>query len=238
MRERLFVASLLSVMVLVPGLAVSQSVQQSGTLTVNGFSGEAPVIQANGRSYVDVEALARITTGSIRYNGNQMTLTLPSPVRGSRMTAPPARQAGAGSVSPAAAVPTAGFSKEFLRAGIEAMAEIREWRSGLEQAVRYGFPPGQGDWTAGYRASAAKGISLASAAASTDDDRKVFQLLNNVFNNMQQLSNQMLQRRKNLTYIAPDALQNDPLDQKILACGHALAAMAAAGRFQDNGACH
>ena len=241
MRERLFVVSLLSVMVLIlPGLAVSQSVQQSGTLTVNGFSGEAPVIQANGRSYVDIEDLARITTGSIRHNGNQMILTLPSPVRGARMTAPPARQAGAGSVSPAAPAPSAqaGFSRDFLRAGIEAMAEIREWRSGLEQAVRYGFPPGQGEWTAGYRGSAATGISLASAAASTDDDRKAFRLLNNVFNNMQQLSNQMLQRRKSLTYIAPDALQNDPLDQKILACARALQAMAASNQFQDDASCH
>ena len=239
MRVRLFVAALMSVMVLIrPGIAVSQSVPPSGTLTVNGHTGEAPVIQANGQSYVDVEALARITNGSIRFNGNQILLTLPAPTRGARMTVP-ARQGGAAPAAPAPPAPVAqaGFSKDFLRAGIEAMAEIREWRSALETAVRYGFPPGD-SWINSYSGPAATGISLASAAASTDDDRQGFQLLNNVFNNMQSLSNQMLQRRKNMNYIAPDALQNDPLDQKILACGHALAAMAAAERFQDNGACH
>jgi hypothetical protein len=222
----------MSVMVLIrPGFAVSQSVQQSGTLTVNGHSGEASVIQANGRSYVDVEALARITNGSIRFNGNQITLMLPSPVRGARMTIPPPRQTGA------APAPPAGFSKGFLKAGIEAMAEIREWRSALESAVQYGFPP-RDNWINRYSGAAATSISLASAAASTDDDRQGFQLLNNVFNNMQSLSNKMLSARKNMNYIAPDALQNDPLDQKIVACGRALGAMAAAGRFEDNGACH
>jgi len=225
----------MSVMVLVqPGFAVSQSGQQSATLTVNGFSGEAPVIQASGRSYVDVEALARITNGSIRFNGSQILLTLPAPVRGARMTVPPARQVGAAPAAPAA---PAGFSKDFLRAGIEAMAEVREWRSALESAVQYGFPPGD-NWISRYSGAAATGISLASAAVSTDDDRQGFQLLQNEFNNMQSLSNKILSARKNMNYMAPDALQSDPLAQKITACGHALGAMAAAGRFQDNDACH
>jgi hypothetical protein len=217
----------------VPWPAPSQNTQQSGTLTVNGHSGEAPVIQANGRTYVDVEALARITNGSLSFNGNQILLTLPSPGRGARTTLPPARQAA----TPPPPAPPAGFSRDFLKAGIEAMAEIREWRSALETAVQYGFPPGD-NWINRYSGAAATGISLASAAASTDDDRQGFQLLNNEFTNMQSLSNKMLSARKNMNYIPPDALQNDPLDQKILACGRALGAMAAAGRFQDAGSCH
>jgi hypothetical protein len=220
-----------------PGCAVSQSAQQSGTLTVNGHSGTAPVIQANGRSYVDVEALARVTNGSIRFNGNQILLTLPAPTRGARMTVPPARQAGAGAAPAPAPAPPAGFSRDFLKAGIEAMAEVREWRSALESAIQYGFPPGD-TWINSYSAAAATGISLASAAASTDDDRQGFQLLNNEFNNMQTLSNKILSARKNMNYMAPDTLQNDPLAQQIVACGHALGAMAAAGQFQDNAACH
>jgi hypothetical protein len=235
MRVRSFVAGLMFCAFLtVPGLAQSQNTQQSGTLTVNGHSGEAPVIQASGRTYVDVEALARITNGSLSLNGNQILLTLPSPARGARMTVPPARQAATPPPPPA---PPAGFSRDFLKAGIEAMAEIREWRSALETAVRYGFPPGD-NWITPYSGSAATSISLASAAVSTDDDRSGFQLLQNEFNNMQSLSNKMLTARKNMNYIAPDALQNDPLDQKILACGRALASMAAAGRFQDAGSCH
>jgi hypothetical protein len=118
------------------------------------------------------------------------------------------------------------------------MAEIREWRSALVQAVQYGFPPGGSDWTASYRGAAATGISRASVAASTDDDRKAFQLLSNEFNNMQQLSSQMVQARQNMNYIAPDALQKNPLDQKILACARALQAMAANNQFQDDASCH
>jgi hypothetical protein len=227
---------MLVVLLIMPGPALSQTAQQSATLTVNGHSGEAPVIQASGRSYVDVEALARITNGSLRFNGNQMILTLPAPTRGARMTVPTtgpaARQAAA---SPESSQP--GFSKAFLKAGIEAMAEVREWRSALESAVQYGFPPGD-TWVNRYSGSAATSISLASAAASTNDDRQGFQLLNNEFNNMQKLSSQMLSRRKNMNYIPPDALQNDPVDQKILACARALQAMAAAGQFQDDASCH
>jgi len=40
-----------------------------------------------------------------------------------------------------------------------------------------------------------------------------------------------------LTYIAPDALQQDSLNQKILTCGRSLGAMAASGQFSDNGSC-
>ena len=216
------------------GKAQAPATQQSGTLIVNGHSGEAPVIQASGRSYVDVEALARITNGSVRFNGTQITLTLPAPVRGARMTVPGGRQASGAN---AAAAPAPGFSQGFLRAGIEAMAEVREWRSALETAVRYGFPPGD-TWVNRYSGAAATGISLASAAVQTDDDRQGFQLLNNEFNNMQRLSDKMLTARKNMNYIAPDALEKDPLDQKLLACGRALAAMAGNGQFQDNAACH
>jgi hypothetical protein len=232
MRVRSFVAILMFGAVLtVPAPAQSQNTQQSATLTVNGHSGEAPVIQVSGRSYVDVESLARITNGSVSFNGNQILLTLPTPGRGARMTVPPSRQAA----SPPP--PSAGFSRGFLNAGIEAMAEIREWRSALESAVQYGFPPGD-TWINRYSGPAATSISLASAAVSTDDDRQGFQLLYNEFNNMQSLSDKMLSARKNMNYIAPDALQNDPLDQKILACGRALASMAASGRFQDAGSCH
>jgi hypothetical protein len=41
-----------------------------------------------------------------------------------------------------------------------------------------------------------------------------------------------------LTYIAPDALQNDDLNKLIIACGRSLGAMAAAGQFSDDGSCH
>ena len=212
--------------VLVLGLASSQT-RQRGTLSISGHSGEATVIQANGRAYVDVEGLVRITNGSLNYSGDQIILTLPVSVGGPDHLGSPGSEAAA----------PQGFSRDFLRAGIEAGAEMREWRSALESAVQNGFPPGD-TWIRRYSGAAATALNLASAAASTDDDRKGLQLLNNISNNLQSLSDQLLSARKNMNYIAHDALQNDPLDQKIVACGQALHAMAAAGHYQDARACY
>ena len=78
---------------------------------------------------------------------------------------------------------------------------------------------------------------MASVAVSTDADRNAFQLLSNEFDKMQKLSNKILAARQNMNYISPDALKNDPLDQQILGCARSLAAMAAAGQFQDDGSC-
>jgi hypothetical protein len=226
MREKSYAKVIFVAVLLMEGLALSQTAQQSGTLTVAGHSGEAPVIQANGRSYVDIETLARLTSGSLSFNGNQIKLTLPGGTADTTRTVPPDSHSA-----------KAGFSKDFLRASIEAMAEIREWRSALDNAVQYGFPVGN-NWIAGYQGAASTAIRLASVAASTNADRSASQLLNNVYANMQKLSDKMLAARKNMNYIAPDALLKDPLDQKILACARSLASMAASGQFQDDSSCH
>ena len=215
----------LMVVLLIPALALSQAAQETRTLLINGQPGQATVIQVNGRSYVDLEALARIANGSLGFKGNQITLTLPGSA-----TPPPAV---ALSTSPA---PNTGLSKGFLRAGIEAMSVIREWHSALANAIQNGFPLAD-NWLAGYRSQAATALRLASVAASTDSDRSALQMLTNVFNKMTKLSKQYVEARQSLSYIAPDALQNDPLDQQILNCGHSLAAIAASGQFQDDGSC-
>lgn len=209
----------------VPALALSQA-SQNGTLIVSGQSGQATVLQINGRSYVDIEALARLINGSLGFKGNQITLTLPASAASTAQAAPPASQ----TASP-------GFSKEFLKAGIEEMSEIREWRGALVNAVQNGYPVTD-EFVAGYRGQAATNLRLASVAASTDSDRDAFQLLSNEFDNMQKLSNKILAARKNMNYISPDALKDDPLDQKILNCARSLASMAASGQFQDDGSCH
>jgi len=55
---------------------------------------------------------------------------------------------------------------------------------------------------------------------------------------MQKLSTKILDLRKSMDYISPDALTDDPLNQKILTCAHALASMAADRQFQDDGSYH
>ena len=89
-----------------------------------------------------------------------------------------------------------------------------------------------------YRAQSTTNLRLASAAISTASDRGAYQLLSNEFQNMGQLSDKYVAKRANMTFISPDALQNDDLNQRFVACGHSLGAMAASGQFVDDGSCN
>jgi hypothetical protein len=206
------------------GLGFSQADQQGGTLTVSGHSGQAPVTQINGRSYVAIDALARLLNGSLGYQGNHITLTMPSD--GSRAGGPPTGQ-------PA----NSGFSKDFLNAAIETMSDVREWRSALLNDVQNGSPVTE-TWMANYHAEAVKNLRLTSVAATTDSDHNALRLLSKELDHMQELGNKVLAARKNRSYITADIVQKDPLDQKILNCARSLAAMVASGEFQDNGVCN
>jgi len=194
------------------------SAQQNRTFTVAGHSAEIPVTEMGGRSYVEIEALARLANGSLGFRGNQIVLTLPPSNANTSTTAAP------------------GFTKDFLRAGIEQMSVIREWRSALISAVQRGFPITD-DWMTSFSDRAQHNLRLVSLAASTESDKNAFQLLTNEFNNMKQLSNRFVEANRSRTYVSPDALDNDPLDQKILSCAHSLAAMAANNQFVDDGTC-
>src|SRR5215831_19221460 len=54
----------------------AMSQEQLQTLVVSGHAGSVRVTQMNGRSYVEVEALARVVNGTLSFSGNQITLTL------------------------------------------------------------------------------------------------------------------------------------------------------------------
>jgi len=216
----------LATLLAMPGLALSKGGQQNGTLFVSGQHGQVSVLQINGRSYVEIEALARLANGSLKFNGNEITLTLPASIASEPVTVPPVSQ-------PA----DPGFSKEFMKAGIEEMGVIREWRSALVNAVQNGYPLSD-DVVAGFRGQALTNLRLTSVAASTDSDRSAYQLVSNVVDSMQKLSSKLLAARKNMNYVSPDALKDDPLNQQILMCTRALASMAASGQFQDDASCH
>jgi hypothetical protein len=225
-RKQLFSAWLMLATILaMPGLAWPQTGQQNSTLILMGHPGQATVVQMNGRSYVDLESLARLVNGSISFGGNQITLTRPASVA-SATTASPANQ-------PA----NPGFSKEFMRAGIETMSDIREWRSVIVNIVQHSYPFDETAFAA-YSAAAARNLNLASVAASTDSDRSAFQLLSNEMNNMQMLSSQILENRRTMYYMPPNYLDDNSLNQKILSCARSLASMAASGQFADDGSCH
>jgi hypothetical protein len=200
----------------------AQAPQQSGTLIIAGHSGQAPVVQINGKSYVDIESLARLTHGSLSFQANQITLALP----GSPSTN-----------SPAAKTAPTGFSTGFLKAAIEVMTEIREWRVAIVNAVQTNNPVEE-VWVSRFSRAARSKLALASAAIETDADRSAFQLVTNGFNNMQQLSDHYVQRRKNLQFTPTNSFDNDPLDQKVLSCAQGLAALAVNNQFKDVPSCH
>ncbi len=209
----------LVVLLILSGPAFSQAGQQNGTLTVSGHTGQASVTQFNGHPYVAIDALARLMNGSLGYQGDDITLTLPG---------------GASTAASQSASRT--LSRDFLNAGIETMSDIREWRSSLLVAVDNGAIVTDA-WMSDFQAPAAKNLRLASAAATTDGDRNVLQLLNKEFGHMQQLGNKVLAARKTRSYMTSDMLKRDPLDESLLKCAHALGEMAANGEFQDNGSC-
>jgi hypothetical protein len=217
---------ILLVLLFVPRLARSQAVQQSRTLILNGQSGPVKIMEIDGRSYVDLESLARIANGTLSFSKNQITLTLPS---SAAVTEPEA--------APPKLPANTGFSKEFLRASIEEMAMIREWRSALVNSIENSFPI-QEDWVERYRGQAAASLGLASVAASTDSDRSAVELLSNEFDNMRALSVQLLAERKSMQYVSPEHLKDDPLNQQILTCARSLASMAVGGQFVDDASCH
>jgi hypothetical protein len=204
--------------IFIPIIAFSQGKIQ--TLTITGYSGSVPVTQINGDNYVKVESLARSLNGSLSFNGNQIVLTLP----GSSAPAP----------NPTA---KAGFSRQFLNAGIEQMSMLREWHSVLRSAIENGYPITP-DGLRPYQAQASTNLRLAQAAATTDDDQKAAQILQLEYDRMKQLNDKYLAFRANMTAVSPDALANDPLNQSLVACGHALGAMAANGQFVDDSNCH
>ncbi|MGC2528310.1 MAG: hypothetical protein WA639_11215 [Candidatus Acidiferrum sp.] len=213
---------ILAALLAAPGLALSQAGDDNRTLVFSGQPGQAPVVRMQGKSYVELEALARLTHGSLTLNGNQTTLTLPG---------------SAANTATSVSGEKSEFSKDFLQRGIEEMATVREWRIALTNAVQNGFPVGD-DWIGLYQGPALKNLRLAAVAASTDSDRNAYQLLSNEFDNRKKLSDQFVAAHTSMNYTPTDALKNDPLDQQILICARSMAAMAASGQFVDDGSCH
>jgi hypothetical protein len=229
---------LLALLLIIPAVLFSQSSTHKHTLIINGRSTDVPLIQVNGHAYVGLEALADALKGSLSSSGKMIALSVPV---GSAKSAPAATVTTPLPASPPESdqdtSPSPGFSKVFLNAGIEQMSTLREWHTALETALQNGIPL-SASLLAPYRASATTNLRLASVAASTPSDRSAYQLLSNEFQNMAKLSDKYLNLRASLSYIAPDALQNDDLNKRIMACGHALGTMAAAGQFSDDSSCH
>jgi hypothetical protein len=223
-----------ALLLLLPGTTLAQREQQGRVLMINGQAGHANVVDVGGRAYVDVEGLTQITHGSLSFNANRILLSLPA-----SMVSPPAPEPAA--VPPHSSASDSGLSREFMRAGIEEFATMREWASTLSYAIQNGYQVTE-SWAANYREQAANDLRLASAAVSTESDRNAFQLLTNEFEAVREWSNRLVQEKKSMDTakyaLSPNALRDDPQSQKIIACGRFLASMLGSGSFQDDPSCH
>ena len=204
-RNGVAASSLLLAGLVLPSLVVPLAAEQSNSLSITGHTGTAKVVQVEGRNFVEVEGFARLINASVRFSGNQIVITLP----------------GGGDTPPAPASPANGFSPAFIKAAVEATAELREWRAALRNAITGSYAISE-NWVSPMRAEA---------------DKEIVPLLENLFNNVNQLSDKYLQLSGSRTYIDAKSLDSDPLDQKIMACARSLASMATANEFVDYGAC-
>ena len=221
-------ASLLAVLLLMVAAAPAQTQREREVLSVQGYHGEATVIHEQGRTFVDVQDLARITHGSIRFEDQRTILTL-----------------GDASTTAGESTHKGGFSRPFMSAAIEAMASIREWGGMLLITVQNGYPVGNnmaGNTISAYQGRAADSVALAAAAASTDSDYRGLELLKNEFDNGQAWSDKFIRARSTLSAanmtVTEHAFENDQEAQKIIRCGQFLAQMFASGSFQDDASCH
>lgn len=217
-------------------VVVSLGAAERHTLIMNGKSTDVPVIFVSGHPYVGLEVLANALNGSVSSSGPIVTLNLPA---SSANCAPSPTTASTAPVSaPTPAAPSnPGFSREFLNAGIEQMSSLREWHTALQTVLQSNIPLSAGVLQP-YRTQATTNLRLAAVAATTTADRNAYQLLNSLYLNMGKLTDKYMNMRADLTYIAPDALQNDQLNKRIIGCGHFLGTMAASGQFSDDGSCN
>jgi len=230
------------VLVILVGV-LSLRAAEKHTLIINGQSTDVPVIFVADHPYVGLEDLAKALNGSVSSSGPVVALSLPVGLADRAPSPPPAQAPALPAPAPTEAAPTQaapsnpGFSRDFLNAGIEQMSTLREWHTALQTAIETGIPLSEG-LLQPYRARATTNLRFALVAATTKADHDGYELLNNVYVNMGKLSDKYVKMRANLTYIAPDSLQNDELNRRIINCGRFLGAMAASGQFSDDGSCH
>jgi len=208
------------------GVLLGQGIRDR-TLVVNGRSTAVAVWQMDGRSYIDLDALAEITNGVVTIEANRIVLTMP----------------GSGSDVVTGATPspaTQGLSKDFALAAIGELAEMREWRGAIGTMITYGLAV-SGTWAQEYHARAEQELSQATEAASTEADRNTLQLVRNEYDKLAGWAGEVFAERQALNgarTVDPNAAQNDVVLKKITSCSHFLNAMIVSGVFADDPNCH
>jgi hypothetical protein len=227
MRIRTMLCSLAVIPLMLAGVMAAQDAYQQRTLVVNGHSGTAMVYQISGKTYVDLESLARIANGSFGFSGDKIIVTLS--VDGSADAHPSSHEA------------VSGMSTDFMKAALQDLSTLKEWSSTLAYGIQHGVP-GDGSRLIVFHDRAADQLRLAKVAASNEADQSALRLLTNHFNVVSGWSDKLVAERKSMNTgkysITPNALANDETYQKITGCAKFLATMLPSGQFQDDRTCN
>lgn len=237
MRSRLLDVLFLGLLLLFSARTlVGQSFGPERILIVEGHPGQADVIQKEGTAYVNLQSLVEITNGSVTVKNGRIVLRLPASNSSTLTPEPPTTEPPIQDSDR-----HSGLSKDFMRAGIEQIATMREWASTMAYAIQNNYQITE-DWASGYREQAASNLRLASSAASTDGDHSALQLLTTEFESVRTWSDQLVAAKRSMDTakyaLSPGALRNEPLSQKIVSCGRFLASMLGSSTFQDDPSCH
>jgi len=224
-------------------LSVSETVAQdtpTRTLIVNGQTLDAGVVLVEGRSYVDIEGLAEGMGGSVTFEANQISLTIPGPPPSAALQTPP--PSAAPQTPPPSTAPQTpeGLSKDFQKIAVFTLAEMREWKGAISTVVTSGIPV-VGTWSQDYHDRGEADLMQAALAASTEPDRQALQLLQQQFTRLSEWADTVLGEREALNAdrtINPNSLQNDQSLAKISQCGQFLSSMIVSGTFSNDSSCY
>jgi hypothetical protein len=224
-------------------LSVSETVAQdtpTRTLIVNGQTLDAGVVLVQGRSYVDIEGLAEGMGGSVTFEANQISLTIPGPPPSEAAQTPPASEAPQTPPPSTAPQTPEGMSKDFQKIAVFTLAEMREWKGAISTVVTSGIPV-VGTWSQDYHDRGEADLMQAALAASTEPDRQALQLLQQQLTRLSEWADTVLGEREALNAdrtIDPNSLQKDQSLAKISKCGQFLSSMIVSGTFSDDSSCY
>ena len=129
----------LALSLMLAGAGFAQNAPEKKTLVVNGRAAEGAAVQIDGHSYVNVETLAQMMNAGVSFAPGRIILTVPA----AEAVARPER------IAP-------GFSKDFAMTSVSQLADMREWRSAIASAIRFGIAAGTwlGPWLHDHRVRA------------------------------------------------------------------------------------
>jgi hypothetical protein len=224
-------------------LSVSETIAQdtpTRTLIVNGQTLDAGVVLVQGRSYVDIEGLAEGMGGSVTFEANQISLTIPGPPPSEAAQTQPASEAPQTPPPSTAPQNPEGMSKDFQKIAVFTLAEMREWKGAISTVVTSGIPV-VGTWSQDYHDRGEADLMQAALAASTEPDRQALQLLQQQLTRLSEWADTVLGEREALNAdrtIDPNSLQKDQSLAKISKCGEFLSSMIVSGTFSDDSSCY